>query len=117
MTDAAWAKGMADLVAMLPDSSTSDETVREHRASLYRRILDYLSDDAWLHAVSEAIARERWFPSVAVLREYGESFTPSYPALPPARDVATREADRAEAKRGLELCRAAFERATGEKAP
>lgn len=132
MTDAAWAEGIADLVATLPDSSPTDEDVREHRSRVYRRHLDHLSDTAWLFAVSEAIRHERWFPSAAALRDYGERFRAQrteltqfvangfpgvHPALPPAADDRQREIGRVEAKRGVELCRAAYQQATRREAP
>jgi len=117
VTDEAWTAGMRDLVAMLPDASPTDEAVKEHRSRLYRQHLDHLADEAWLFAVAEAIRLERWFPTVAALWEYGRDFQPQYPALPRARRDEERELGRADAVRGVDLCRAAFERATGEKAP
>jgi len=121
---------MADLVATLPDSSPTDEDLREHRARVYRGQLDHLPDEVWLFAVGEAIRCERWFPTVAALREYGErpqrteltqfvanGFPGVHPALPPAADDTQREIGRVEAKRGVELCRAAYEEAMRRKAP
>lgn len=117
MNDIVWAKGMADLIVMLPDSSPVDASVRTRRSQLYREHLDEFSDAAWLHAVSLAVSTEKWFPSVATLREYAQSYTPAYPMLPPGRGEEQREQDREIAKRGMKLCAEAFERATGIKAP
>jgi len=117
VTDEAWARGMADLIVMLPDSSPVDESVRARRSRLYREHLHEFSDEAWFFAVAESIKAEKWFPSVATLRSYAEGFTPEYPMLPPGRGEEEKERDREMARKGLELCAEAFERATGQKAP
>lgn len=105
MTDAAWAKGMAEL-KILPDSAPTDEAFRTHRAGLYRRHLDEFSDAAWLHAVSEAVRRETWFPAVATLRRYAEEYRPKMLALPHVAPSSEEQAAaKLEARKGVELIR------------
>lgn len=112
MRDRTWAEGMAALQKSgLPGWPTESQE-SAGRADLYRRHLDDLSDDAWIFAVREAITNERWFPTVAALRDYASSYTSARAFLPePRRTPEQVEADRKEARRGLELVKAAMESA------
>lgn len=110
MTDSGWAAGIAKLLVAFPDRDQS-AGVLQARGQVYREHLEDLSDEAWFWAVSEAVKGERWFPTVAALRDYAESYTPAgYKLLPPARTEEQREADRAEARRGVEMIREALKR-------
>lgn len=119
MTDEAWIRGWTELAATLPDKD-QEPVVLGVRGQVYRRELGKLTDQSWLYAVSEAVRNERWFPTVACLLDYAND-------APETRDAAMLKAyvptdqDRDKAKeaarRGVEMCREAFERVTGEKAP
>ncbi len=91
---------------------------------VYTEALCYQVDlDEWDRFTRETVARGMWtwFPRFSDLRaaylDFAGHGEPAYRALPRARGDVERELGRAEAVRGVELCRAAFERATGEKAP
>jgi hypothetical protein len=79
---------------------------------VYREALDDLPAEAWAHGAREAIRTERttFLPAAGKLREYAGGFRPSALALPPGRRTPAELAtDRAEARRGVELVRAALE--------
>lgn len=82
MTDAAWVKGMGQLVLALERRTLSPSEARA-RAGIYRRHLDDLSDEQWLQAVDRAVATMEWFPSIAALRRFAQ------PAALPEADAAT----------------------------
>lgn len=108
MTDAAFVQGMRDLAATLP-SRDEDLKVKNARGQVYRRILDHLSDEAFLFAVELALKHERWFPAPATLISFADEYEPPRPALPPARSPeaieAAHEASRANLRGGMELVR------------
>ena len=124
MTDAEWNVGIEALQAMLPDPNTDPATVAI-RGRLFRGFLDDLTGEQWRHAVAEAIRRGAWFRTVARLRTCADEYRAPVLAmlgLPPSRlspeELESLRAERRnEAARGLELCREAFERVTGEQAP
>jgi len=91
----------------LPDA-VSDPQIKADRAGLYREHLDELADAPWLHAVREAVRHERWFPTIAALLDYAGAWRPPVSGLlPERRTPEEREEDRALARRGLELVKAA----------
>lgn len=113
MTDGAFKAGMAQMAVTFP-SSDEDASVKGARSQVYRRILDHLTDEAWLYAVEQALRHDRWFPAPAILLDYAEEYVPKN-ALPEPRSLEeleqSREAARANVKAGLELIRkAALER-------
>lgn len=106
MTDPVWQEGLRQLALAFPDRAHTKEFMAR-RGDLYRTHLDDLTDDAWLHAVAEAIRYEEWFPTVALLRKYSEAFYPPGHLLPPVRRTPEEiAAGKAEARNGLELIRA-----------
>ena len=108
MKDHAWARGMAELQKSGLPGWPTDPQESAMRAELYRRHLDDLGEDAWLHAVAEAVRQGRWFPLVEALRGYAAEWAPAQPLLPPARRSEEQLAEAREAaRRGLELVRAA----------
>jgi len=111
MTNEAWLVGLKRLVLAFPDRDMSEGYAQE-RGNLYRPHLDDLADAAWLHAVAEAVRHERWFPTVAALRDYTAGWTPTQPLLP-GRTPEQIEADLAErresARAGAAMLRAGLE--------
>jgi hypothetical protein len=78
---------------------------------------EQLTDGQWVAAVRDVLAHERFFPSPAVLLDYA-SDAPARAALPPVRRTAEQvEADRAAARQGLELVRAAVAKSVPKAAP
>lgn len=111
MTEEAWTEGMAMLAVAFP-TREEDPRAAALRGRVYREALDDLTDGAWLTAVREAIRDERWFPSVAALREYAEAAAPPPLALPAPQRTPEQEAEaRSIARLGLELVKAAFRKA------
>lgn len=108
MTDAAWLKGHHDLVVAFPDRDMSNEYAHD-RGKLYRDHLDDLSEEQWFHAVATAIQHERWFPTVAALRDYATAWHPPLLREPPRSDEDLSR-DRAATQRGLRMVRAVLER-------
>lgn len=91
---------------------------------VYTEALCYQVDlEKWDCFTRETVARGMWtwFPRFSDLRaaylEFIGHGEPAYRALPRARGDVEREAGRAEARRGVELCRAAYEQAMERKAP
>lgn len=77
------------------------------RGRCYREDLADLTDSQWLHAVKQARQR-RWFPSVEeILRQEGTCGDVRLRVLEPRRTPEQMEADRAEARIGLEMVKAA----------
>jgi hypothetical protein len=109
MTDAAWARGMADLWVAFPGRGHETGELSAARATVYRQHLDDLTDQQWFHAVGQALERDEWFPTIARLREYAAGWVPPTAGyLPPARRTEEEaERDRESARRGLALIRAA----------
>jgi hypothetical protein len=107
MTDAAWVQGMALLTALGLPGWPTDPKESDMRSAVMREVLDDLCDAEFIHGCRTAAARERFFPGPGVIREYAEAYVSPYPLLGPARSVADREADRAEAIKGIEILRAA----------
>lgn len=95
---------MAELVATLPSQEVG-AVHAEVRGRIYREELSRLTDAQWSFAVREAIRRERWFPTVAALREYAAEYQVPTKLLGPGRSDDQRDLDREEARRGLELIR------------
>jgi hypothetical protein len=118
VTPEAWARGLGELLLAGLPGWPADPQESQARATIYRRHLDDLTDAQWAHAVAASIERERWFPGVAVLREYGEAYRPPMLALPPAgpRDPGDVAAAQEGIKRGLALLRAAVARVDMEQA-
>ena len=111
MTDKAWAEGMAEFQRVgMPGWPYDDPGISSERAQAYRRHLDSLSDGQWYHAVSTAIARCKWFPTVHELLDFGDNYTPAYKLLS-ARTSEERERDRDSADKGLEMIRQALGKA------
>lgn len=67
VTDQAWARGMAELVACCQDRDLP-AGMQDVRARAYRQELGHLGDDVWLYAVSVR-RRYTWFPSIEQLLE------------------------------------------------
>jgi hypothetical protein len=106
--DHAWARGMAELQKSGLPGWPTDPKESAMRAELYRRHLDDLGEDAWLHAVAEAVRHERWFPTVAALRDYAAGWVPEFKLLPPPRRTEEQLIEAREAaRRGLVLVMAA----------
>jgi hypothetical protein len=108
MQDATWVRGIGDLAVSFPDRD-QDPEVLEARGGVYRRELGSLSDEAWLYAVREAIRNERWFPTIAVLLDYAARAPIAAPSAALPDDTRTPEEKREDAKRLLEVVRAAYE--------
>lgn len=108
MTDEAWVRGFGELILAFPnrEQTTVEATAR---AQLYRKHLDTLSDEQWGYAVRLAILRDGWFPTVARLLEFGESYTPPAAGYlgPAPRTQEQEQVDREAARKGLELVKAA----------
>lgn len=81
MTDREWVEGMKQLVVAFPDRDLPPE-VLESRGETYRRHLDDLTGAQWAHAVAEAVKSERWFPTIAALRDIAEGYMPPMVCLP-----------------------------------
>jgi hypothetical protein len=115
MTDAAWVRGMGELVLGLARAHETREKA-DARAQLYRRHLDDLSDEAWLYAVDGVMKTCTFFPTIAELRAAAETWRPeSAGYLPPARRTDEERAADAEAtRRGLEMVRAAVGEDVGD---
>lgn len=115
MTDAAWLRGMGELVLGLARQDESREK-SDARARLYRKHLDDLNDEAWLYAVDGVMKTCTFFPTIAELRAAAESWRPEAAGfLPPARRTPEEIAADAEAtRRGLEMIRAAVGEAAGD---
>lgn len=110
MTDAAWAQGMKQLLALGLPGWPQDPQEADVRAGAMRQALDDLDDERWLFACEQAGKLQTWFPVPATLRSYADDYRPEpkYPLLPPARDAESRERDREAARRGVELVRRAL---------
>jgi hypothetical protein len=105
MTDAEWSRGWGELTVAYPQRDEASEQTAL-RASLYRKHLDDLDPRAWLHAVTEAIRTEAWFPAVARLRECAGAWRePVLPSLPMTEEE--REERREAARAGLRMIEAA----------
>jgi hypothetical protein len=115
MTDAAWVRGMGELVLGLARADETREKA-DARAQLYRRHLDDLTDEAWLYAVDGVMKTCTFFPTIAELRAAAETWRPeSAGYLPPARRTDEERAADAEAtRRGLEMVRAAVGEDVGD---
>lgn len=99
---AAWAEGMAQLVACCSDRDLSPGMLRL-RGDSYHRDLGGLTDERWLYAVSVA-RRRRWFPAIDELLEYAaEAPMPASMAALPEESSLSREGARSAAQRGLAL--------------
>jgi hypothetical protein len=113
VTNRGYARGMSDLAVAFPAGREEDAQIANERGRIYRQHLDDLTDAAFAYAVSQAIARERWFPTVAALREYAAGAPPPAGALPAPRSPeaieASREEARANARGGLEIIRRELE--------
>jgi len=108
VTDEAWVRGFGDLVLAFPNREQSSQEAQS-RAVVYRRHLDDLTDPQWKHAVAVVIRSERWFPTVAALRDYAETWTPpvaGYLGSAP-RTEEQDTLDREAARKGLERIKAA----------
>lgn len=80
----AWTAGMTALVLAFP-SREQTETVQEARGRLYQQHLADLTDEQWGHAVRESICRDRFFPTIAELRNYAASAAPGPEHWDPGR--------------------------------
>jgi hypothetical protein len=107
MTDESWTTGMHALVVAFPDREMNRGYASD-RGALYRHHLNHLTDEAWMHAVSEAIRTERWFPTIAALLDLAGEYRPALLYIGPAkRTEEEAEEARAQARRGLELVKQA----------
>jgi len=81
MTDDDWRAGYGRLRLAFPPPADTTREVAAARGRVYREALDDLSPVAWRHAVTLALQRERFFPTIALLRDYAADYVA--PALPP----------------------------------
>jgi hypothetical protein len=102
LNDEAWGRGMLALIVAFPARDEAPEVVSE-RGRIYREHLDDISDHAWAHAVRESIERERWFPTVAALRDYAASAPPERKALPTPRSPEAVSESRETARQALKV--------------
>jgi len=109
VTNRGYARGMSDLAVAFPAGREEDAKIASERGRLYRQHLDDLTDEAFAYAVGQAVKHERWFPTVAALREYAAAAPPPAGALPaprsPEQIEAVREEGRANTARGMEIFR------------
>jgi hypothetical protein len=104
-----WIKGMALLVANLkaPDLTPQMATLR---GDTYRRKLGHLSDEVWLYAVDAALEEPGgWFPGIGDLLDFASRAPIPAPAAALPDDTRTPDEKREDAKRGLEIVKAAYE--------
>jgi hypothetical protein len=109
VTDHAWEEGMALLEANLRDADKTP-AMKALRGATLRAALDHLTDRQWGAIVQEALRSPTgWFPVLGELEDYAERLPqePTTAALPD--DTRTPEEKREDAKRGLEIVKAAFE--------
>lgn len=108
MTRDDFERGMTALAAAFPDREELPE-VKAARGRIYRATLIDLEPKAWQHAVTEAVRREEFFPTVAKLRQYAAAAVSSAPALPaprsPEQIEASRDDARANLRGGLDIVR------------
>lgn len=100
MTPDKWHAGMLALAAAFPDRDELPE-VKAARSRIYRATLGDLSDEAWTHAVTEAVKNERWFPTVKALRDYAAGAPSPRAALPAPRSPEQVEQDREAARQSI----------------
>lgn len=107
MTDHSWNQGLQDLLAAFPDRDL-DPAMLARRGEVYRRELGHLTDAQWLHAVSEALRSERWFPPVSALLEFAATAPrPMVPWLP--ESTLSPDERRALMREGMATIRAEME--------
>jgi len=125
VTDRAWVEGFRELQLAYPNREQAVDEA-DGRSALYRRHLDDLTDEQWRHAVAEVIRAERWFPTVAALREYAEGYVPANVRLLAAgpdylangpRSEDQKALDRTTAQAGLALVKAVVAKQLGGAPP
>src|SRR4030095_12131178 len=99
MTDKAFREGIAAMLVAFPDREKSPNELAL-RSQVYRRVLDHLTDEAFLYAVSEALRYERWFPVPSMLIDYSDDYV-SNKALPEPRTPEQLEESRERARENV----------------
>lgn len=103
MTQAAWVRGMALLVANLKAPELTSEMAML-RGDTYRRKLGHLTDDAWLYAVERALEEPGgWFPGIGDLLDFAARAPVMAPSATLPDDTRTLEEKRADARRFFEF--------------
>lgn len=129
MTDHGWDEGYSLLEANLRDTDKTP-AMKALRGATFRAAMDHLSDEQWGVVVQQALRCESgWFPVLGELEAYAAALPPTgsvtfvptedgrvrrvitdAPAVPELPgETRTPDEKREDAKRGLEIVKAAYE--------